>query len=79
MIKHVISGYFSQRNGLQNSDTRDKILDNYAEKVFSSDNPKYGYNAATGIYKDLMAAGIIDPTKVVRSCLEHDFSVEKTS
>jgi chaperonin GroEL len=32
--------------------------------VLSSDNPKYGYNAATGKYEDLMAAGIIDPTKV---------------
>lgn len=45
------------------------------EKVLSSDNPKYGYNAATGTYEDLMAAGIIDPTKVVRCCLEHAASV----
>nr|GMD95504.1 ruBisCO large subunit-binding protein subunit beta, chloroplastic [Ipomoea batatas] len=44
----------------------------------SSDNPKYGYNAATGNYEDLMAAGIIDPTKVVRCCLEHASSVAKT-
>lgn len=33
-------------------------------QVLSSDNTKYGYNAATGNYEDLMAAGIIDPTKV---------------
>ncbi|KAF7123800.1 hypothetical protein RHSIM_Rhsim12G0202100 [Rhododendron simsii] len=50
------------------------------EKVLSSDNQKYGYNAATGTYEDLMAAGIIDPTKasfrqVVRCCLEHAASV----
>jgi len=32
--------------------------------VLASDNPRYGYNAATGQYEDLMAAGIIDPTKV---------------
>lgn len=32
--------------------------------MLSSDNPKYGFNAATGKYEDLMAAGIIDPTKV---------------
>eukprot|EP00252_Welwitschia_mirabilis_P007597 TRINITY_DN1912_c0_g1_i1.p1 TRINITY_DN1912_c0_g1~~TRINITY_DN1912_c0_g1_i1.p1 ORF type:complete len:582 (-),score=119.44 TRINITY_DN1912_c0_g1_i1:521-2266(-) len=37
------------------------------EKVLASDNPKYGYNAATGKYEDLMAAGIIDPTKVLCS------------
>ncbi|XP_040874166.1 ruBisCO large subunit-binding protein subunit beta, chloroplastic isoform X1 [Glycine max] len=49
-----------------------------SEKVLSSDNPRYGYNAATGKYEDLMSAGIIDPTKVVRCCLEHAASVAKT-
>uniref|UniRef100_M1C7V6 Chaperonin-60 beta subunit n=1 Tax=Solanum tuberosum TaxID=4113 RepID=M1C7V6_SOLTU len=49
-----------------------------SEKVLSSDDPKFGYNAATGNYEDLMAAGIIDPTKVVRCCLEHAASVAKT-
>ncbi|XP_010483125.1 PREDICTED: chaperonin 60 subunit beta 3, chloroplastic [Camelina sativa] len=49
-----------------------------SEKVLSNDNPKHGYNAATGKYEDLMAAGIIDPTKVVRCCLEHASSVAKT-
>lgn len=34
-------------------------------QVLSSDNFRYGYNAATGKYEDLMAAGIIDPTKVL--------------
>ncbi|PWA89267.1 ruBisCO large subunit-binding protein subunit beta, chloroplastic [Artemisia annua] len=48
------------------------------ERVLASDNPKFGYNAATGKYEDLMAAGIIDPTKVVRCCLEHASSVAKT-
>ncbi|KAL0853265.1 hypothetical protein Bca101_058417 [Brassica carinata] len=47
-------------------------------QVLSNDNVKYGYNAATGKYEDLMAAGIIDPTKVVRCCLEHAASVAKT-
>lgn len=36
----------------------------FVYQVLSSDNYKYGYNAATGQYEDLMAAGIIDPTKV---------------
>ncbi|RZC90439.1 hypothetical protein C5167_029572 [Papaver somniferum] len=48
------------------------------EKVLSNDNFKFGYNAATGKYEDLMAAGIIDPTKVVRCCLEHAASVART-
>jgi chaperonin GroEL len=35
----------------------------------------YGYNAATGEYGDLMAMGVIDPAKVVRSALQNAASV----
>ena len=35
----------------------------------------YGFDAATGKYTDLLAAGIIDPTKVVRIALENAVSV----
>ncbi|XP_023750276.1 ruBisCO large subunit-binding protein subunit beta, chloroplastic [Lactuca sativa] len=49
-----------------------------SEKVLANDNARYGYNAATDKYEDLMSAGIIDPTKVVRCCLEHASSVAKT-
>ncbi|XP_075518527.1 chaperonin 60 subunit beta 4, chloroplastic-like isoform X1 [Primulina tabacum] len=48
------------------------------EKILSSGDLRYGYNAAKGKYEDLMAAGILDPTKVVRCCLEHASSVAKT-
>ncbi|MGB9712380.1 chaperonin GroEL [Dissulfurimicrobium hydrothermale] len=34
-----------------------------------------GFNAATGAYEDLMAAGIIDPTKVTRTALQNAASV----
>jgi chaperonin GroEL len=34
-----------------------------------------GYNAATGEYEDLVAAGIIDPTKVVRTALQNAASI----
>jgi chaperonin GroEL len=34
-----------------------------------------GFNAATGKYEDLVAAGIIDPTKVVRTALQNAASV----
>ncbi len=34
----------------------------------------FGYNAATDTYEDLMKAGIVDPTKVVRSALENAVS-----
>ena len=33
-------------------------------QVLANENFRYGYNAATGKYEDLMAAGIIDPTKM---------------
>ncbi len=35
----------------------------------------YGYNAATDTYEDLVAAGVIDPTKVTRSTLQNAASV----
>jgi len=35
----------------------------------------FGYNAATGVYEDLFAVGIIDPTKVTRSALQNAASV----
>ncbi|KAF9674184.1 hypothetical protein SADUNF_Sadunf10G0101100 [Salix dunnii] len=47
-------------------------------QVLSNDDITYGYNAATDTYEDLIIAGIIDPTKVVRCCLEHAASVAKT-
>jgi chaperonin GroEL len=34
-----------------------------------------GYNAEAGVYEDMVAAGIIDPTKVVRSALQNAASV----
>jgi len=35
----------------------------------------YGYNAATETYEDLVKAGVIDPTKVVRTALQNAASV----
>ena len=34
-----------------------------------------GYNAATGVYEDLVKAGVIDPTKVTRTALQNAASV----
>ena len=46
-----------------------------AEQVRSADSDSHGYNAATLVFEDLVAAGIIDPTKVVRSALQNAASV----
>jgi chaperonin GroEL len=40
-----------------------------------SNKGAYGFNAATEEFEDLMKAGIIDPTKVVRSALQNAASV----
>jgi chaperonin GroEL len=45
------------------------------EKVRESDSPNFGYNAATGKYEDLIAAGVIDPTKVTRTALQNAASI----
>jgi chaperonin GroEL len=45
------------------------------EEVRSKSKVSYGYNAATNEYTDLVKAGIIDPTKVVRTALQNAASV----
>ena len=35
----------------------------------------FGFNAETGNYEDLMASGVIDPTKVARIALENSSSI----
>ena len=44
-------------------------------KVLENAEYNFGFDAQTGDYKDLVAAGIIDPTKVVRSALQNAASV----
>jgi chaperonin GroEL len=45
------------------------------EKVRSNENTNYGYNASTDKYEDLVAAGVIDPTKVTRTALQNAASI----
>jgi chaperonin GroEL len=44
-------------------------------KVIASKKPNEGYNAATGEFGDMIAMGILDPTKVTRSALQNAASV----
>ncbi len=46
-----------------------------AEKVRTNDESDFGYNAATQKYGNLVKAGIMDPTKVVRTALQNAASV----
>ncbi len=45
------------------------------EEVRKNKSASYGYNAATHEYEDLVKAGIIDPTKVVRTALQNASSI----
>lgn len=44
-------------------------------KIKTSKNVNYGFNAYSETYEDMMAAGVIDPTKVTRSALQNAASV----
>ena len=44
-------------------------------EVLKANKVNYGFNALTNEYTDMVAAGIIDPTKVTRSALENAASV----
>jgi len=60
------------RQIVSNSGTEGAIV---VDKVRINGNPNFGYNAATDTYEDLVAAGVIDPTKVTRSALQHAASI----
>ncbi len=52
--------------GLEGSVVMNKVLEG---------KEAFGYNAETGAYEDLMKAGVIDPTKVVRFAVQNAASV----
>lgn len=57
------------------SQARDKLLRGVVARMRAG---QVGFDAATGAYVDLFAAGIIDPAKVVRCALENAVSVAGT-
>lgn len=44
-------------------------------KILASKNPSFGFDALNNEYKDMVKAGIVDPTKVVRFALQNAASV----
>jgi chaperonin GroEL len=46
-----------------------------AQEVFEQEDPNMGFDANTGQYVDMFKAGIIDPTKVVRTALQNAASI----
>jgi chaperonin GroEL len=60
------------RQIVSNSGTEGAIV---VDKVRENSNNNFGYNAASDTYEDLVAAGVIDPTKVTRSALQNASSI----
>jgi len=56
----------SNNAGVEGSIVVDKVL---------KEKGAFGYNAETGVYEDLIKAGVIDPTKVARTALENAASI----
>ena len=56
----------------ENSGTDGSII---VGKLLDSSDPNYGYDAQKGEFTDMITAGIIDPTKVVRHALQDAASV----
>jgi chaperonin GroEL len=46
-----------------------------AERVRTSSDPNYGFNAQTEQFEDLVSSGVIDPTKVTRTALQNAASI----
>ena len=44
-------------------------------KVYDSKDTNFGYNAFSDEYEDLVKAGVLDPTKVVRTALQNAGSI----
>jgi chaperonin GroEL len=45
------------------------------DRIKSSDVPTFGFDAANEVFCDMIAAGVVDPTKVCRSALQNAASV----
>jgi len=57
---------------VQNAGAEGSIV---VEKVRGSKDKNFGYNALTDNYEDLVASGVIDPTKVTRTALQNAASI----
>jgi chaperonin GroEL len=60
------------RQIVANSGTEGAIV---VEKVRSTQDSNFGFNAATDQYEDLVSSGVIDPTKVTRTALQNAASI----
>ena len=65
------------RRIVENAGQSPDVVLNELERLHKNDLA-HGYNAATGLYEDLVFTGVIDPVKVTRTALKHAASVAIT-
>ncbi len=53
----------------------DGLSNSVVQAILQSEDPDYGYNAATDKYENLLTSGVIDPTKVACAALQNAASV----
>lgn len=63
------------RQIVENSGLEGAIIIQQVEKLGDSKGYSHGYNALSNQYVDMIEAGILDPTKVARTALEHAASI----
>jgi len=70
IVKHALEGPIRQIAVNAGKDGTDIV-----SRVKNHADERFGYNAQTDTYEDLFAAGVIDPTKVVRNALQTAASI----
>jgi chaperonin GroEL len=70
IVRHALQGPVRQL--VENAGTDGSIV---VGKLLEQDNERFGYDAQSGSYVDMVKAGIIDPTKVVRTALQDAASI----
>jgi len=63
----------SENAGVDGAVVAQKVKESF-DSAQDKDNINFGFNAQTMIYEDLIKAGVVDPTKVVRTALENAVS-----
>jgi chaperonin GroEL len=51
------------------------VMTNIVREQAEKKNQAIGFNAATGVYEDMVKAGVVDPTKVARTALQNAVSI----
>jgi chaperonin GroEL len=63
------------RKVMENCGEPHKVINNLVEKIRADKSLTLGYECVSGEVKELIKAGVVDPAKVIRLCLENGIGV----